>query len=76
LNQGKIPEAAAAERSATKGISRILFTSRRRVLALIGGLSIATLAGGARASGPAEDDLLVRDGWILRAGDLARLNIE
>jgi hypothetical protein len=76
LNQVTIPDPAFLQRHASKGISLALSTSRRDVLALLGGLAGITIADGAPAYGSERGRVVVRDGWILRADDLARLGLE
>jgi hypothetical protein len=76
LNQVTNPNPAFFQRHATKGISSALSTSRRGVLALLGGLAAVTVAGWTIAYGSERGRVVVRDGWILRADDLPRLGLE
>ena len=76
LNQVTIADPAFFQRHATKGISEALSTSRRNILALLGGLAAVTVAGGMTAYATGHGGVVVRDGWILRADDLARLGLE
>jgi len=63
--------------AATKSISPVFSPSRRGVLAVLGGLALAGLAAPAAAPAKAPAaDLIVRDGWILRSDDVARLGLE
>ena len=61
---------------ATNGIKRVTVPSRRGILVVLAGLALARLARplAALASAP-RDDLVIRDGWILRPDDLARLGL-
>ena len=76
LNQVTIPDPAFFQRPATKGVSLAFSTSRRNILALLGGLAAVTVAGGMTAYATGHGGVVVRDGWILRADDLARLGLE
>ena len=76
LNQVTIADPAFFQRHATKGISEALSTSRRNILALLGGLAAVAVAGVTTADGFERGGVVVRDGWILRADDLARLGLE
>jgi hypothetical protein len=62
--------------AATKSASTEILPTRRGVLALLGGLALAPLA----AAGPADaeprgQDFVIRDGWILRSDDVARIGL-
>ena len=60
--------------AATKSDAFDSTVSRRRVLAVLGGLALAApLSPGTAESEAPRDDLVIRDGWILRRDDLTRL---
>lgn len=59
--------------AATKSASFDSTVSRRSVLALLGGLAVAgPLTPETAESGARRNDLVIRDGWILRRDDLTR----
>jgi hypothetical protein len=62
---------------ATKSNNPAIAPSRRGILAMLGGLALASLAtpAAARAS-DSPDNLVIRGGWILRPDDLVRLGLE
>jgi hypothetical protein len=76
LNQVTDSDRAGLRVPATKGIKRVTAPSRRSILVMLAGLALARLARplAALASAP-RDDLVIRDGWILRPDDLARLGL-
>ena len=50
--------------------------SRRGVLALLGGLVLTPLAApGTADAKPEGHDFVIRDGWILRPDDIARISV-
>jgi len=76
LNPEAIPDPAEIHVPATKSSVTDPHPSRRAVLAGMVGFAASGLATGAAALAPADGSLIIlHDGWVLRADDLARLDL-